>query len=488
MKLRNLLLLGSMTAVVVAITSCTKAEDLFDYDGYMAQKTSEYEANFVKKYGAVDPNKSWDLTSNRPQYSFPSEERSTRAITRDAGATYSIDEGTFYVEKTVLEWCFDKIPAGKNNSNQGNPFYLTVPGNPFTIVPIFQGNAKYYWELWMKVDGYNPIKVWAKGDNLKYKTAAGQWISVGTEQAGFPKDPVPEQVEAPSFTFSGLPENATMYFSLRKWSNYDAYTNDTDKNKYTELTSMSKKMLALKNCPVPTGVPQGNSVNIIGCEDWTDNDFEDLVFMAYGIPTITEVETLDEIFTKRYMVEDLGDTDDFDFNDVVVDVSKKLRTTFTYEVYADGTKSKIDEKGPTLVDEWAVVRAAGGTLDFTITIGSTSWTKSDHVTPVTKMVNTGLDGPINFEAKIDEFKITKKDWDYEKNSNVSITVDGRGDNQGVVYTIQFPKDGEIPKIIAVNKSEKWMYERQEVPDDWIKDDTNNQNNQNNQNDQQNQGN
>ena len=36
MKLRNLLVLGSMTAVVVAFMSCTKAEDLFDNDAYMA--------------------------------------------------------------------------------------------------------------------------------------------------------------------------------------------------------------------------------------------------------------------------------------------------------------------------------------------------------------------------------------------------------------------------------------------------------------------
>jgi hypothetical protein len=88
MKLRNLLVLGSMTAVVVAFMSCTKAEDLFDNDAYMAQKKSEYEANFVKKYGAVDPNKSWDLTSNHPQYSFPSEKSSTRAFTRNV--TYSM--------------------------------------------------------------------------------------------------------------------------------------------------------------------------------------------------------------------------------------------------------------------------------------------------------------------------------------------------------------------------------------------------------------
>lgn len=464
---KNLFKILGLAIIGVAFSACTKSDFIEEQNEAIAeQHIAEYEANFVKKYGAVNPNKSWDLTTNHPEYSFPSEQSSTRAFTRDAAATYSKTEGTFNVEQSVLNWCFEKIPAGKNNTGEGTPFYLTVPGNDFTIVPLFQGNASYYWELWMNVDGYAPIKVWAKGDELKYKTADGEWHPVGTAQAGIPKNPVPVQVQAPSYTFHGLTEGATMYFSLRKWANYNAYTNDTDKNKYDELTSMSQKMLALRQCPIPQEVAAGNSVNIIGCEDASDNDFEDLVFMAYGIPTVKEVETLDEIFTKRYMVEDLGDTDDFDFNDLVVDVSKKLRTIYTYEVYADGTKRQLGEPdGPTLIDEWAVVRAAGGTLDFTITIGSSSWTKSEHMS-ASEMRNTKK-GSINYDAVIGEFKITNLDWDYERNSNVSIEVDGRGHNAGV-QTIQFPKDGEIPKIIAVDNTWTWMNERESVPDSWTK--------------------
>jgi hypothetical protein len=80
------------------------------------------------------------------------------------------------------------------------------------------------------------------------------------------------------------------------------------------------------------------------------------------------------------------------------------------------------------------------------------------------MSNTGWGGSsINYNAKIGEFKITNMDWDYEKNSNVSIEVDGRGDNQGVVYTIKFPKDGEIPKIIAVDQNENWMESARAYP-------------------------
>ena len=453
-----------LAIIGVALSSCSKSDFIEEAnEAIAAQQVSQYEANFIKKYGPVNPNKSWDLTTNHPEYSFPSEESSTRALTRTA-VTYSKTEGSFNVEKSVLEWCFEKIPAGKDNTGQGTPFYLTVPGNAFTIVPLFQGNASYYWELWMVVDN-TPIKVWSKGDNLSY-VSGGVETLVGTGQAGIPKTPVPDKVKAPSYTFSGLPEGAKMYFSLRKWDSYSAYTNDTDKNKYDELTSMSQKMLALRQCPIPAEVAAGNSVNIIGCEDGKDNDYEDLVFMAYGIPTVKEVEDLDEITTKRYMVEDLGDTDDFDFNDLVIDVSKKLRTTFTYEVYADGSKKLLGEPdGPTLVDEWAVVRAAGGTLDFTITIGSSSWKKSEHMS-ASQMRNTGWGGSsIDYNAVIGEFKITNLDWDYD-NNNVSIEVDGRGHNSGV-QTIKFPRNGEIPKIIAVDNDKFWMKERDGVPDSWV---------------------
>ena len=369
---RNLFKIVGLTIIGIAMSACSKSDFIEEQNEAIAeQHIAEYEANFIKKYGAVAPNKSWDLTTNHPEYSFPSEQSSTRAFTREAAATYSNVKGTFNVEQSVLEWCFEKIPAGKNNSNEGTPFYLTVPGNSFTIVPIFQGTADYYWELWMHVDGVGDIQIWKKGDDLGYRTVAGGDLTmIGTGSSGIPKNPVPVQVVAPSYTFSGLPQDATMYFSLRRWSSYKNYTDDTNKNKYTELTSMSQKMLALRNCPIPQDVADENVVNIIGCEDASDNDFEDLVFMVYGVPTVKEVEDMDEIFTKRYMVEDLGDTDDFDFNVIVVDVSKKMRTTYTYEVYSDGSKKQIGKTGPTLVDEWAVVRAAGGTLDFTITIGS----------------------------------------------------------------------------------------------------------------------
>ena len=181
--------------------------------------------------------------------------------------------------------------------------------------------------------------------------------------------------------------------------------------------------------------------------------------MVYGTPTITEVEEMYETYTKRYMVEDLGTTDDFDFNDIVVDVSQETKTVYTYEVDENQRKHLKDTDGPTLMRQWAEVRAAGGTLDFTLKIGSTLWTKSEHLAPASQMRNTS--GSINYNAVLDRFIIEGNDWNPAAN-NITITVEGRGINEGV-QEIQFPKRGEIPMIIAVDKEIRWMYERQGVP-------------------------
>jgi len=458
MKIKSLLVCGSMAVLGAAFTSCSK-DIAFDNDAYAAQKKGEYEANFVKKYGQVDPNKSWDLSSMQPSHSLTPHEFSTRAVTRgDDSFTKTVTKG-FVIEQKVLAWMFKNIPAGKNNSGMGNPFYMTVPLNSFTVVPIFQGNARYYWQLWMHVDGVEKdIKVWEKGDNLGYRTVAGGTLTpTGTEQAGVSRSAV--EVEAPAITFSGLPQNAAMYFYLKKWDSFSDYNNDALKTQFTKLSSMDQKMLALKNCIKPAAVPEGNIVNIIGCEDAGDNDYEDLVFMVYGIPTITEVEEMYETYTKRYMVEDLGTTDDFDFNDIVVDVSQETKTVYTYEVDENQRKHLKDTDGPTLMRQWAEVRAAGGTLDFTLKIGSTLWTKSEHLAPASQMRNTS--GSINYNAVLDRFIIEGKDWNPAAN-NITITVEGRGINEGV-QEIQFPKRGEIPMIIAVDKEIRWMYERQGVP-------------------------
>lgn len=471
----NLLKIVGLAIIAIAYSSCSKTDFIDEQNEAIAsQQRDDYVANFIKKYGPVDPNKSWDMASMQPMFSLSPEEETVTATTRGTRTAYSQTTVTgFKVDKNVLQWCFTNIPAGKNNTSKGKAFYMNVPTNSFTIVPIFQGTATYYWELWMHVDGVGEIQIWKKGDNLGYRTAAGGDLSSpGTSSDGISKNAY--EVEAPAITFSGLPTDNNMYFYLRSWNTVNDFNADTDKSHFTSLTSLNEMMLALNasenGCPRPAGVPADNIVNIIGCEDNgkgnSDRDFEDLVFMVYGLPPVLEPEVVYSTVTKRYMLEDLGATDDFDFNDIVVDVSEESVTTYTYKFEGNGNKVLDKKEGPIVNRQWAVVRAAGGTLDFTINIGSTSWRKGARLAPVETMRNTGWGGStINYNAELDQFEISNKDWVPSAN-NITVTVDGRGRNLGV-QEIKFPKKGEIPLIIAVDKTEKWMVERESVPDSWI---------------------
>jgi hypothetical protein len=106
----------------------------------------------------------------------------------------------------------------------------------------------------------------------------------------------------------------------------------------------------------------------------------------------------------------------------------------------------------------------GGTLDFTLKVGNATWTKSESKYPVNQMLNTGANGPIDYNAVLAEFPVTG--WDSDAN-NVSVTVGTQ--QSGDVKTISFPKTGEVPMILAFDPYDyrNWMNERQSIPAEWF---------------------
>jgi hypothetical protein len=313
----------------------------------------------------------------------------------------------------------------------------------------------------MHVEGLGDKLVWSKGDDIYYKkTETSEWTSPGTGNNGISKTAY--EVKAPTYTFANLPVNAKMYFYLKVWKGgYTDFTNNAMNP--IMLSSLNQKMLALMECPIPANVPEGNKVAIIGCEDATDNDYEDLVFMMYGnpVPPITHVDEVIEGTPKRYMMEDLGGADDFDFNDVVVDViSGRVKKKYIYDIAADGSWIFNHDEIIKRLPDIAIVRAAGGILDFTLTIGDTTWKKSAKFPNYQQMLNTGRDGEINYDKELDWFEV--KGWNPDKN-NISVTVEGNPND------ITFPKTGEAPKVIAVDPTTNWMFERTPAPESWFKD-------------------
>lgn len=466
-----------MALVATSMVACSNNQDVFD--GGAIEKTAKqsYAENFAKKYPNVDMNQNWDFSSKQSDYRLGSKNKA-----RTRAGEGGITTGSWYeVDNNTLAWMHEQLVEGQDNRKLGNPFYMTVPGNDFTIIPIYQGQAGAMWNLHVVVDGVDYL-VWEKsnseiqkgdiqikdGDsdewhnlhgggqswetwNSLYNTdGSDKWLADGSQN-------LVTVVRSIPYTFHDFPVGAEMYFYLDVTV---SGSGDWD-GKYHEInnvgaheSSLKGQMLALQNVPRPANIAEDNEVMIIGCEDAdlkdSDWDCNDVVFLVYGktVPKpikIEEGEEIEEVKTVRYMIEDLGSTDDFDFNDIVVDVAE-IRTISP--TYTNGVVTAWNEKG---IRQEAVIRHLGGTLPFVLKIGNKEYAAGGQDTfqtsPDLKLDDvtgwTGLNGV----------------------HNVSIEVEQKN-NEGV-FKVQFPKAGEAPMIIAVDPSQGWMTERQSVPESWF---------------------
>ena len=129
-----------------------------------------------------------------------------------------------------------------------------------------------------------------------------------------------------------------------------------------------------------------------------------------------------------------------------------------YEILENGGWKLIKETTIENLPDIAVVRAAGGILDFTLKIGNTTWTKSKELPNYQAMFNTGRDGEINYDKELSTIKV--EGWNPTKN-DISVKVAGK-DN-----AISFPEPGKAPMIIAVDPTTNWMTERTPAPEAWF---------------------
>ena len=103
----------------------------------------------------------------------------------------------------------------------------------------------------------------------------------------------------------------------------------------------------------------------------------------------------------------------------------------------------------------AKIRALGGTLDFELKIGNTTWRKSQKTADYTQMLNTS--NPSNDLEPIDVIEnITGYTHD---GKNVSVKVfqeDGE-------LEVNFPETGTVPMMIATDETILWSVERVKFP-------------------------
>ena len=485
-----------MMALFVAtlgIASCSKT-DLYDegakqaYEQAQEQAQQEaqqekaadgYKDKFVETYGEIDPNQSWDFSTGDEYFNIPS---GSKAGSRGEAVSYTMTKSEDYyeIQDATLEKMGEVFKEGEDNRALGKPFAMTVPGNKFTIMPIFMGQSGGDFDLYMHVDGVGEILVWRKWEDMQAKfNGSNTWKdlyetkNVNTGSWLFPKWETVRQsttngmntvnataIQSKYFTFEDLPEGATMYFYLKITSAASGYNTTGQSlgsvNNFMREYQFGPNDLKPQNLPGDVTNPE---VKIIGCEDasnqnTTDNDFNDVVFMIYGEPYVPQsfvVEDLEKVVKKRYMIEDLGSKDDIDFNDIVVDVI----STYSYKMTtsSSGIVTFSEEK---LESRKAEIKALGGTLDFELNLGGKKWKKSDEF-DATVMYNTD---PIDYNLVLAELELPLT-FDPATN-NISVTVYQK-DSDKVSAEVNFPASGTTPMIIAFNSYVQWSKERVRFP-------------------------
>ena len=452
---------------IATLMSCSK--DLSNPSYEEVQKQT-YTANFVAKYGAISPSQTWDFSTGETQlatrgFSTIKTEIMEKGISfgdlsnlklkdvkfGNPNWNYVVIEGGVEKNGELLEAIASVLPEQKRWT--GKPAVLVAPASSFYIYPLFSGgNIRF--DLKVKVGNSDPVTVFQK-DYTNFQTINGM-----TKKNGEVINMKGIKIEAPV----GTPVEVYLdnLVSLEGQSLNGPVGTTNGKAVYVDIPEgivPELEDVVLKENAV---------VKYIGIEDVvasnSDNDYNDVVLAVVGNPDVPQEKIItNDLYTvktcraKRYMIEDLGATDDFDFNDVVVDIEEN--TVITHKVTYENGVLKTDEVvSETPEPTKAVIRAMGGTIDFQLTVGNTSWTKSGAGFDVKTMYNTrGID----YDKVLDEFEVTG--WSSQAN-NVSIKVNGK---DGQLVDITFPKAGEAPMIIAVDPTQNWMNERVSVPESWF---------------------
>ena len=403
----------TMMAGTVVLSSCSKGEE-YSYSPEKAHEFIEkdYKSAFIQKYGEISPFETWDLSQRGSTLAGFAGTRGNKGqssnLVQDMASTESYG---YYLNYSNNESKIAKL----FNNNWGDivaefgkvqPTAWAPSGKIiFSVVGVSRddaSSAKYFtWGVANTPEGdlYLRQSSPANGKNAKIGNSAEKHTS--------------------SLDFSQIPDGA-------RW-----FTASSDKKKVDLSSAYNQTITDFK---IVTMTIDGVSYTFWGFKcDKTNPDYTNLVLWVKEIPTVPV-----PVISKRYMVEDLGGSYDFDFNDVVFDVIK----------YSDGSQK-------------CYVRALGGTLDVTIKVANNSWTKSQDYT-ITEMLNTN---PIDPNLCLKEFDATGWDGD---NSKVSVIVEGNdkaaGGETTYYWAVPFPAQGEAPLIVATMYGSKtWMLERQSVP-------------------------
>ena len=521
---KNLLSLGgSAVAAFLFIFSFSSCHDEEVANTSELAYRHAYEDNFVKFFGEVSPNKSWDMSSYGRRFN------DVNTITTRAGSynTIASSDGYYYADPATILSISQTFPehgtAGTVYAASKFLFQTQSESCTFDVAYIYQGfnEPVYDFCYCIQTGTDDPVTgvLYQKGDVEVKKTANSPYEAVGyynhecgtiyKDNSGYH---IYENVRSEVKTIT-VPAYSTLYFYLKMVAPSTTSSSDgwgkfaIEDDMLTSIDDISQITLITSEEIQYPEVPEGNTTYILACEDLCRThkinpgggislDYNDMVIMLSGnIPNTVNPDDYDLTIQKRYMIEDLNDFD-FDFNDIVMDVEDYCK----YSWVDTDNNGHLDMARLTQQTQKASFRLLCGTLPFQVSIGSKDFnivtdptdieqtnaqlngtSSTSNVTIVGKN-DTGITPTYNYTYTYyyssssptstpfwdpDNNNIIVKVWTerkYPGSTNSTSGLSG-GDES---WQTGFPAEGEVPYIIAVDQNDDFIQpEGQHIPSNWV---------------------
>ena len=523
---KNLLSLGGSAfatfLLIFSFSSCHDEE--VDNTSELAYRHA-YEDNFVKQYGEINPNQTWDFSSYAKRYKLNGA--LTRATMEDEYKSIADDEGYYNVPSNITTFITNNFPERGNNASKTKAFVLNADQDcDFEVAFVYQGRSEpnytlYYVIFDTQTNTSSRHVLFSKGsievssNGNSYSQLGTSWVNGDgpwTNPSTYPyvrSKPIQIHAKKNSFIyfFIEITDPSTSDGSSVTQSHQFGWAGD-------ELASIdTPHTIGLVEIETPANIKEidpNYEAYLLAVDDFcltckaagivTDNslsvqDFNDCMFLIAGnvpTPSTVDVGEIKTIIEKRYMVEDLYGYD-YDFNDIVVDATQTTATPFTFvhPTLEDPDGEFIVNYNGATKTQSATLAHQCGTLPYKIQIGSATFgqvtdptNKSQSETQLASDTDLGgnvtttiPDGYNGNEPNITK-TIIEKDWIPSEN-NITAYIWTKGtsptasysyyNENGIwddgwtgVWTSEFPKKGGVPYIIAVDPNVDWMGEKESI--------------------------
>ena len=401
-------LLGLLLFAAAMFSSCgNDLEDLYDPHAAALLKANKYSKAFVQQFGAINPNHTWGFSGLM-----------SRGADQQSNQWYSYvtlpDRITPAEEEKVTAYFQNTSNYSKNTQ---------VDFSDFFVQQVHKGTTEY--TVYDYTNGENTNGTIVGSDKMDQ-------LSVGTDL---------NNIEAvPNFNAGGKASEQRVQVSNDQ--------NDVYYEGIAMMVDSHSSFFAYKNSQVTNGVALYYDYIVLEIDGsyYVGFDYKcesnDAFVKADGVydDWIVKITPVRYNNVYRIIAEDLGDTDDFDFNDVVFDV----KFVYRWENNVNDNVAEI-----TLI-------AAGGTLPLSICYG-------DQEVEVHEMFGVNSNVMVNTGAGASANKVTFDLIGCTNLNDIKVKVGG----QEAAYYLK-AEVGKAPQMLCVGTDYVPTKERQGIDEKYPK--------------------